>query len=208
MYYCFCAKKISKERVQREIDRAIQENSFLYYDSKKQEFLDEKDQVIDITNCEVMPISNVLQLKEMIVALEKKGAKIPNTWEDLKKIEMWYQYIEPKRKMVAFQGAMLEDVAFKTYLLELFLEEEELFLKTVKKDFSGTVTLKDLLDQESDLRKAFSYHAEDEFLLSKKVKLDQDELGKKEYRIFVKEGEILNISRYLDRPIIKFQKLS
>ena len=52
-----------------------------------------------------------------------------------------------------------------------------------------------LLDRECAFYKALLYHLDDDFIISKKVNILEDEYGKKEYRCFVINNEVYNISR-------------
>lgn len=198
MLYCFYGKIAPNARVECEIERSIAENSYIYYDYENKVFRDNNDQEIDIYKKEIMPTAGIFQINELLEKLEVGEAVIPTTRVEFEKIEEWYKYLETKRQLVSFTGRMLEDEAFLTYLYESFGSEVEVFLKTRNKDFNGFVLLEELFNSESDLRKAFSYHLEDEFLLSNKVNIDKDEIGNNEYRAFIKDGKIMNISRITD----------
>lgn len=52
-----------------------------------------------------------------------------------------------------------------------------------------------LLDRECAFYKALLYHLDDDFIISKKVNILEDEYGQKEYRFFVINNEVYNISR-------------
>lgn len=73
---------------------------------------------------------------------------------------------------------------------------EKIFFKTVEKDFSSVIPIELLKDQECAFYKALQYHLEKEFIVSEKVVIQEDKYGKKEYRCFVIDGEIANISRF------------
>ena len=124
---------------------------------------------------------------------------IPNSLEDIELILEWYKYIETKRELVNFTGKELKDNSFQTYLFEKFGSDAEIFLKTKNKDFNGIVDLSELLNGKSPLRKAFEYHQDEEFLISEKVNIDEDEMGKVEYRAFIYKGKIMNVSRFVDK---------
>ncbi len=200
MYYCFNAKEFNdKPRTNREIAYAVKHNCFIYYDENEDVFKDYNDNIIDVSNKQVIPASFIMQLPSMIEALQKKGAIIPNTLEEIRKVEEWYKYFEPQRLMLHFTGADLNNQEFLNYIYEVFQNNPEVFLKTKKKDFNGLIDLSELFDKDSDLRKAFSYHEDEEFILSEKVEVNTDEIGKQEYRIFVFKNRIMNISRITDK---------
>lgn len=198
MLYCFNYSNISIPRVQREIDRAKKDNSFLYYDSDKDIFLDKDDIEVSVSGLSIIPVSGVLQLPKLVNALTKNGALIPNSLEDIHDVEDWYYFIETNRSITPFTGKMLDDDDFLTYIIDYYYGHDQLFLKTKKKDFNGIIKIEDLINPKSDLRKAFSYHLDDEFFLSEKVNIDSDELGNIEYRGFILNNQIMNISRISD----------
>ena len=100
--------------------------------------------------------------------------------------------------MISFTGDMASDPEFLNFVYEVFGRNPEVFLKTAKKDFNGIIDLTDLYNEESDLRKAIKLHEKEEFILSEKVQVNEDEIGQQEYRIFIYQGRIMNISRITD----------
>ena len=114
-------------------------------------------------------------------------------WIDINKVEEWYNYFETQRLIVPFTGKDLQDPEFLSYLYEVFNRNPEVFLKTKKKDFNGIIDLTELFDKNSDLRKAISYHEDEEFILSEKVEVNQDELGQEEYRVFIYKNRIIGL---------------
>ena len=199
MLYCFNAKHFNdNERTNKEIEYAIRRKVFIYYDEQEEVFKDENDSIVDVHNKEVFPVSLIFQLPALIQALTDNGAIIPNTQEQIHMVEEWYNHIVTNRNMISFTGEMLDDPEFLNYIYEVFGQNPEVFLKTAKKDFNGLIDLTELYDENSDLRKAFKYHEDEEFILSEKVEINQDEIGNQEYRIFIYKGRIMNISRITD----------
>ena len=199
MLYCFNAKHFNdNERTNKEIEYAIRRKVFIYYAEQEEVFKDENDSIVDVHNKEVFPVSFIFQLPALIQALTDNGAIIPNTQEQIHMVEEWYNHIVTNRNMISFTGEMLDDPEFLNYIYEVFGQNPEVFLKTAKKDFNGLIDLTELYDENSDLRKAFKYHEDEEFILSEKVEINQDEIGNQEYRIFIYKGRIMNISRITD----------
>lgn len=199
MLYCFNDKNFDNlPRTNREIAYALEHNSFIYYDETENVFKDYNDNIVEVNGIKVIPSSFVLQLPNMINALIKNGAIIPNTLEDISKVEEWYNYFETQRLIVSFTGKDLQNQEFLSYISEVFSKNPEVFLKTKKKDFNGIIDLTELFDKDSDLRKAISYHENEEFIISEKVEVNQDELGQEEYRVFIYKNRIMNISRITD----------
>ena len=85
------------------------------------------------------------------------------------------------KKVIVFITALFN----KAMKVKEYNLNDKVFLKTKKKDFNGLIDLTELFDKESDLRKAFSYHQDEEFIISEKVDVNQDEIGKEEYRVFI-----------------------
>ena len=199
MLYCFNAKHFSNnDRTNKEIEYAINKKLFIYYDEEENVFKDELDNIVDVHKKEVFPVSFIFQLPALIEALTKNGAIIPNTIDKIHMVEEWYNHIVTKRNMISFPGSMLNDPELLTYIYEVFGHNPEVFLKTAKKDYNGIIDLTELYEEESDLRKAIKLHEDEEFILSEKVEVNEDEIGKEEYRIFIYQGRIMNISRITD----------
>lgn len=199
MYICFHDKYIlESDELNNEIERAISENRFIYYNYNKEYFADYNDQKVDLQGKEVIPNTDIDHLEDLITKLTAEGAIIPNSLSNINNILRWYKFISPKRIYLSFTGEMLKDKDFLTYLFQTFNKDSEVFLKTVTKDFNGIVALADFFNENSDLRKAFSYHDSTEFIVSPKVNIDYDELGKIEYRAFIHNRKVLNISRITD----------
>lgn len=196
MYYCYSFKEnaYTSEQVKREIERAKEENKYLYYDRELDQFFDQDNQVVDLSGVEVFPVSDSLYLMTFLEKLASEGAIYPTTVQDYSMIKEWYKYIETKRDIVSFTKDDLLDESFLTYLLEVF-SKTDVFFKTRTKDYHGIVSLEELFSEDSALRKSCSYHPDEEFIISKKVDIDHDDLGNVEYRAFVYQGEVMNISR-------------
>ena len=199
MLYCFNAKHFNdNERTNKEIEYAISKKVFIYYDEEANVFKDENDNEVDVTNKKVFPVSFIFQLPALIKALTDNGAIIPNTQDQIHMVEEWYNHIVTNRNMISFTGNMLNDPELLTYIYEVFGQNPEVFLKTAKKDYNGIIDLTELYEEESDLRKAIKLHEDEEFILSEKVEVNEDEIGQEEYRIFIYQGRIMNISRITD----------
>lgn len=195
MFYCFDFFKTNLNSINQDIERSKRDGTFLYYNRVKQKVLDKNKKEVDINGMHILPITGVLQLSKMIEFLNKNGAIIPNNLKDIEMILSWYKYIETNRIIIPFTGRMLEDKSFLTYLIESFDKEEEIFFKTKEKDFHCFIRLEDLINKKSNLRKTISYHLDDEFFVSAKMEIDSDKIGNLEYRSFVYDEKIMNISR-------------
>lgn len=199
MLYCFNGHEFKDHKqANNDIKYAKSKNVFIYYDEQEDTFKDTNDNIVNVEGQMVIPSSFVFQLPKMIEALEKAKAIIPNTNEDIKKVEEWYKYVETQRLIMPFTGSDVKDPEFLNFIIEMFKDKMSVFLKTRNKDFNGIIDIEDLVNEDSDLRKAFAYHEDEEFIISERVEINEDELGQEEYRFLVFNGQILNVSRITD----------
>ena len=183
MYYCY---SIKDNILEDEITYAKSINKCILFDEEKNSFFDSNGNEIDITGLKIFPRSGVLQSKKLIEAIEKHGDKV----------ESWPNYIETNRNTVIMLGS---DITLNNqdYIFDKF-GTDRLFLKTKIKNFSGIIDIMELLIPESNYSITIDAHKNEEFILSECVNVLEDEYGRIEYRTFVVEGEILNISRSND----------
>ncbi len=198
MLYCYSYKQLpSNKRVNAEMNEAKKRNCFIYYNKNYDVFFNQNDEKIDVKCKKVFPVVGVLDEKIIISALIKQGAIIRNSIEDIDKIKEWFKYVQVNRKMIDFKGYDLDRPSFLEYI-KAYFNKEQLFLKTKEKDYNGIISIYDLFNQESDLRKAFNYHQNDTFLLAEIKNKDFDEMGYIEYRAFIIDGKITSISRMVE----------
>ena len=113
--------------------------------------------------------------------------------DDIDMIESWPNYYSTERKCKIFKGKDLVNSDIVKEIEETY--GEEIFFKTKVKNFSAIIPVSLLLDEECVLHKTLMHHLEDDFIISKKVNVAEDTYGSKEYRCFVVNNEIYNISR-------------
>ncbi len=193
MYYCFpieLKKVISESKL----------DNFIYFDERKDCFLNRNKKKVNIEGNKILVISDIFRLYDMLDLIDDFNGIPINTMEDIETVKHWASFIEPyHRDMSIVTGKDFEDLSFLTYLFEKYGVNGSIFLKTVDKDFHGTVSIIDIVDPDSPFRKAMKYHLSDEFMISPVVTIDEDDLGKKEYRAFVHNRTITSISRPLHK---------
>lgn len=202
MHYCFSytVEQLKEGKNQQfpmllqDSLRAIEENKYLYFNSNTNQFYDDKGKPISIEKKQIQPIGSVKQAEQITMAIEKMGGSSTTKIEDRNKIQTWYEYYTPHRFFISLKGSQIKSLPMVEYLCS-HINEGSVFIKTKKKDFNGFVPIYDLINEDSYFRKALEYHMEEDFLISEIVAIDEDNMGKKEYRVVVKNGEVMNISR-------------
>ncbi len=192
MYYCF-DKNINFEYTSNEIKRARQKENLLFYDSERKEFFDENNHLIDISSSVIFPRTGSIQVFDMNESIVSHGGLPVVSNEDIKMILEWPKYIKLKRKMEIVKGSDLLD---NQNVLRIINEYgDNIFIKTKNKDFSDVIDSKILLDENTNFFKALLLHQDDDFIISDFVNICCDEKGLIEYRCFVLDGQVANISR-------------
>lgn len=193
MLYCF-DKLLPWDYSKREMAISKMNDNGILYDSKLKVFTDFDGNVIDIKGKLIFPRTGGEQINDMNDEIIKQGG-IPilsNNKVDM--VEKWPDYYLTERKCKIFKGKDLVNSYIVKEIEEIY--GEEIFFKTKVKNFSAIIPVNLLLDQECALYKNLMHHLEDDFIISKKVNIVEDAYGTKEYRCFIVNNEIYNISRY------------
>lgn len=186
----FCSDKRNLEgNIVRNI---IPRNKRIYYDAEKDLFYNQDNRIINVKDRVVVPLSNENSLEDFYNLLKSKGVLFTNKLEDVPKIEKWYEYIEPHRCFVPFTKKDLSDLSFLTYLIELFGNDIEVYLSSTNE--SIPVDMSDLIQGIVPLKD----NQNNEFLLSTKLDIDEDEYGKVEYQALIERGKIIKVSRLVE----------
>lgn len=200
MYYCF----------PRDLKDMISESkldNFLFFDENQDCFLNSHHKKVNIKGKKILIISDIFRLYEIFDLIEDFGGVPVNTIEDIEGIKYWPNVIEPHNRDVSIiKGEDFEDLSFLTYLFERYGVNGSIFLKTVEKDFHGIIPIVDIIEPDSPFRKAIKYHLQDEFIISPVVTIDEDKLGKQEYRAFIHDRTITSVSRPLHKTYHKIPK--
>lgn len=194
MLYCF-DERIPLESFKEEIRLATLKGIAIFYNDENG-FVDSNGKKVSIEGKYIMPrtfVSTIEQINEVIV---KNGGVLVLGREDDEKILNWPKYYQPKRKAFIFKGKDL----INREVIERLREEvgDKLFIKTKEKNFNGIISIDLLEDKECNFYKTLLCSLDTEFIVSGVVSLVCDEYGKKEYRSFIIDGEVANISRYTE----------
>ncbi len=192
MLYCF-DNKLDFDYTEGEIAVTKRINNGIYYDSIKKVFTDYNGNEIDIKDKVIFPRTGSTQIYDMNHEIERKGGVpiVSNT--EIKQVESWPNHYKTIRKNIILSGKDLIDSSIISEIEEKF--GEEIFLKTKEKDFHDIIPVTILKDSESAFYRTLTHHLDDGFIISEKVDIESDKYGFKEYRCFVLNGELMNISR-------------
>ena len=193
MIYCF-DKDLPWDYSKKEIKISKKKGNGILYDSSLKRFIDFNGNLYDIKEKTVFPRTGVYQIYSMNNEIIRQGGIPIVNNEQLEMIDNWPIYYKDNKKSIIIKGCNLTDADCVKEIEEVY--GKEIFIKTKSKDFSGIIPTELLLDRECVLYKALSHHLGDDFIISKKVDIVEDKYGKKEYRCFVVDNEVYNISRY------------
>ena len=141
---------------------------YLFYDEKKDIFLDKDGNIVDITGLDIFPRTGVLQADALINAIYNHGGT--STWvkvDDGEKVMSWPDYIRTKRTNLIMSGKEILENPNK--IIELF-GEGHVFFKTKVKNYSQVLDVCKLLEREGNFYKVLEAHKDDDFILSEWIK--------------------------------------
>ena len=193
MYYCY---SIKQGLFDNEMAYAKELGVYIFYDEEKDSFFDKDNNLIDIKGLKIFPRTGALQAVKLIDAVVRHGGDSIVTKDDYDKTIDWPRYYNTRRCNMIISGQEILDNPQK--ILDLF-GEENIFFKTKYKNYSNVIDIAKLFDKTDNFYKALAEHRDDEFIISDVVDIARDKCGSLEYRAFVVEGEIYNVSRMHDR---------
>lgn len=192
MIYCFDSR-LDFDCFEYEIALAKKNKNGILYDREAKTFIDFEGKEYNIKGLELLPRTAVAQIKDLNEEIEKQNGISLSPNEDVTKINEWIKYYSPERKMEILTGKDLTD---EETILRLENEYgKNILLKTVTKNFSSVIPIELLKNRECIFFKALEEHREDSFMISEVVDIVKDKYGLQEYRVFVLNNEIYNISR-------------
>ena len=195
MLYCFDSK-LKRDYSKREMKLAKEMSIGILYDSDLNEFIDFFGKKVDIAGKVIFPRTGAKQVYDMNREIINRGGIPILTNSQIDSIMDWPVYYKTRRKTEIIKGKEL----INPKNIEQIEHEygSEIFIKTKDKNFSSIVPVSILKDKNCVFYKTLEYHLEDEFIISEKVHIESDIFGLKEYRCFVINNELFNISRYTD----------
>lgn len=193
MLYCF-DKRMKFEYSKREMALSKINQNGILYDSDLRIFTDFSGNKIDITSKEIFPRTGVCQIYEMNDEIVKQGGLPVVSSSQIDVLTSWPMYYHTTRKIQVLKGKDLINLDIISKLEKEY--GKEIFFKTKEKNFSDVIKVDLLKDKKCIFYKTLSYHLDEEFIISEKVDIVEDEYGLKEYRCFVVDNQIYNISRF------------
>lgn len=203
MLYCF-DKKLNFDYSKSEMLMAQKRNNGILYDSTTKEFEDFVGNKIDITGKLIFPRTGVAQAFDMNNEIINNGGIPIINNDEINYINNWPNHYVANRKIEIFKGKDLINPGVIEYIRKEY--GEYIFLKTKDKNFSSIIPIELLNDKECVFYKALRYHLEDDFIISEKIDILEDEYGLREYRCFIINNEIYNISRFTTNVFHKIDK--
>lgn len=189
MFYCF--NEISNT-FKEEIEYAKSIDRYIYYNEMKDIFLDKAGNEIDITNLLIFPRSKIQRSRKLIASIiKKKGISIMEEY-DFDKTLNWPYYINTKRRNMIISG---RQIIAKNELITDIFDKGQILFKTKEKNFSRIIDISLITGGDLIYSKTIEEHQDDDFIISEPIDIIKDEFGPLEYRTFIVNQEILNISR-------------
>lgn len=196
MFYCFYGESDLSYGAENLLNYTKKIGKAIIYNNEKDCFVDFNGKEIDIKDMKIYPRAGVFQEEKLCAAIERHGGKTLCTKDNIDFCTNWLKHYKPIRKMQIYNGRELLDDDILNKIKKEY--GNEIFFKTVKKDYSEQFETDYLLDKESLISRCIKEHQNDEFMISEPVKILKDDIGQKEYRIFVIENKIVSISRFTD----------
>ncbi len=192
MLYCF-DNTLNFDYSKKEMAIAKKNKNGILYDPSLKSFIDYDGNKVDISGQLLFPRTGSTQIYSMNNEIIKHGGKAIITNEEIDMIKLWPKYVETYRKIEILKG---KDLINPTIIAELEKNYgNEIFFKTKEKNFHDIISIDLLKEPKCAFYKTLSHHLDDEFIISEKVNIVRDKLGAREYRCFVSNNQLINISR-------------
>lgn len=202
-------RKINKHKDwrQKEIERAREKGKLILFDLRNNNFISEKGEIVDISEKIIFPRSTISQADLLIESIEKAGGKSIETIKDKNIIKNWFKIIKTERE---YKLTTIKEVESN---LEFFEKEfgKKFFLKTVEKKFSGICVITEISNisngnnQKTKKLLCTPISPETPILVCKKVDIIKDKFGKREWRAFIVNNELICLSRTSD-DVVKVEE--
>lgn len=191
MYYCYDYDK-GKGYHDSEKEFAKELGVYLFYDKDKDTFFDKDKNVVDLKDKDCFIRTGIYEFPELMAAVMRHGGKNITKDGEWNKVLNWPNYIKTKRNATIYKG---EEIINNLDLIVDIYGDEKLFFKTKDKNYSGIIDVSDLSNKESNLYRALEIHKDEDFIISDEVNVLENDNGPFEWRCFIVNNEILNISR-------------
>ena len=197
------------ERTLKEVMQAKKLGKLLLFDMRNNGFVNESGETIDITGKVIFPRSTIQQEDLLMENIEKAQGKSITSRKDCEILENWFKKVRTKRDYKL--TTMREIESNLDYYEKQF--GKSFFLKTVQKKFSGICTIvslpiaenvpetKFLIDSHFHSLNIIIQKSGTPILVYKKVEILEDKFGKREWRAFVVNDQLISVSRSSDEVV-------
>jgi len=192
MYYCY---SIKRGLFDNEMQHAKDTNVYIFYDEETDKFYTKEEKELDINGLNIFPRTGALQANKLLNAIIRHKGNCLIKETDYNITLDWPNYIETKRKNIIMTGKEILENPNK--IVDMF-GNNKVFFKTKNKNYSGIIEVLDLTNSSRIINKALENHQNEDFIISDVVSILKDEFGPLEYRCFVVNNKILNVSRVCD----------
>ena len=192
------------ERTQKEVNEAREKGKLILFDLQNKSFINEKGEKVDVEGKVIFPRSTIGQASILMENIEKARGKSITSKQDCDTVENWFKVIKTKR---SYENTTMKELEAN---LDDFQKRfgESFFIKTVRKGFSGICTVLEMFPGKKYL---FDSHflslnmtitkSETPVLVFEKLDILKDSFGKREWRAFVVNNELLSLSRCSDNDV-------
>ncbi len=193
MLYCF-DNTLNFDYSKKEMAIAKKNKNGILYDSNLKTFIDYDGNKVDISGKLLFPRTGSNQIYDMNDEIIKNGGEIIVTNEEVDIIKSWPKYVKTHRKVEILKGRDLIDPDIISKIENNY--GNEIFLKTKEKNFHDVISIDLLKEPKCAFYRTLLHHLDDEFIISEKVNIIRDTYGAREYRCFVVDNQLMNISRF------------
>lgn len=208
MLFCLIKNEENKEKI-KFIKNS---NEIIYFNNITKSFENDKGMPVNIENKKVLALCPRNYLQELIQCLILKKAKPVNGIKEIKQLLEWYKYIDVDYPLVCFKKRDLSDLAFLTYLREIFSDSQEVWLRVLEKDFMVLFNFLDIFDKNSVISQKIELLDDEDLIIFPDMKIDEDENGlimyraiifnKKVIKVFGNDGQVVDdlaVQQYLEK---------
>lgn len=202
--YTDITEKAYYEKALKEVMKAKEIGKLLLFDLKNQNFINENGEKVDITGKLIFPRSTISQSNILIENIQKEKGKSITSKHDWRMFENWYKHITTRRSYEITTMKLLQENY--DYYESKF--GHILFVKSLNKKFSGMVIILELSHDKKILIDSYYHNLQDSITIPETpiivyrwIDALKDRLGKRQWRAFVVNNELISLSRASDKLV-------
>jgi len=202
MYYCFVESDINSltgdDSLMLQVKYAKRLGRFYCCRIPEGKVIDGEGQPIDVAYKRILLRATCPIVRAAAELLESLGANLIETVDNIESIEHWERLAVQRREIIGVDLSEVVERSFSPKTREFLKNNEFVFLKSRQKGFSLQTSADKLLSGNKELLAFLEQRIEvaaEGLLLSKRLNVKRDSLGRRESRHFVLGGKIMNSSR-------------